>query len=183
MSSRRVLPILLALALPWGGCLAPVRIAGRIAARRAASREDAAERSVQAAVQAPTTTVVHLWATWCPNSRAELASAGWSRIVNANPGTHFVFVTIWSDLAGAPILREYGVGGQPNVTVVDAVDPSANSADRRRTFLGHALTWVPDTWVYSGGKLRYAFDYGEIHFSMLQQAIDDTNRDWHRDEE
>jgi thiol-disulfide isomerase/thioredoxin len=143
-------------------------------------RTDAADAKVTALVTAPETTVVHLWATWCPNSRAELASGGWRRLVDANPRTRFVFVTIWSGWAGGPILQEYGIGGQANVTVVDATDASDAAADRRKSFLGQRLTWVPTTWVFTKGTLRYAFDYGEVRFPLLQQCIDDTTKDWHR---
>jgi hypothetical protein len=32
--------------------------------------------------------------------------------------------------------------------------------------------------VYRDGKLRYALNYGEIRFEMLQQMVKDAARSW-----
>jgi hypothetical protein len=51
-------------------------------------------------------------------------------------------------------------------------------ADRLNTFLGLPVTWIPTTWVFRDGKLRVAFNYGEIRFPVLQQMIADAQRAW-----
>ena len=37
---------------------------------------------------------------------------------------------------------------------------------------------IPTTWVYRAGKLRVAFNYGEIRFPVLQQMVDDARAEW-----
>jgi len=51
-------------------------------------------------------------------------------------------------------------------------------ADRLNTFLGLPVTWIPTTWVFRDGKLRVAFNYGEIRFPVLQQMMADAERAW-----
>jgi hypothetical protein len=45
-------------------------------------------------------------------------------------------------------------------------------------FLGLPVTWLPTTWIFRDGKLRYAFNYGELRFPIVQQLIRDTNDLW-----
>jgi hypothetical protein len=40
------------------------------------------------------------------------------------------------------------------------------------------LSWIPATWLYKGGELRYALNYGEMRFEVLQQFIADSNAKW-----
>jgi hypothetical protein len=40
--------------------------------------------------------------------------------------------------------------------------------------LGCPISWIPTTWVFRDGKLRYAMNYGELRFPMLQQLIRDS---------
>ena len=43
------------------------------------------EQTVAAEVAKPQITVVHLWAPWCPNSKAENQDQGWAKFIAANP--------------------------------------------------------------------------------------------------
>ena len=40
------------------------------------------------------------------------------------------------------------------------------------------ISWVPTTWVFRDGKLRYAINYGEVRFPVLQQMIADKASAW-----
>ena len=40
------------------------------------------------------------------------------------------------------------------------------------------LSWIPTTWIYKGGDLRYALNYGEIRFPVLQQFLADSQSEW-----
>jgi hypothetical protein len=46
------------------------------------------------------------------------------------------------------------------------------------TFLGQPMGWIPATWIYRDGKVRYALNYGEIRFPILQQLVDDAQPKW-----
>ena len=58
--------------------------------------------------------MVHFWAPWCPNCKAELANGGWSGFIAANPDVNFVFVTIWNPTDGRELLEKNGVGAEKN---------------------------------------------------------------------
>ena len=47
-----------------------------------------------------------------------------------------------------------------------------------KRFLDLPLSWIPTTWVFKGGDLRYALNYGEVRFDMLQQFLADSNSEW-----
>jgi thiol-disulfide isomerase/thioredoxin len=132
-------------------------------------------------VAGPRVTVVHLWAPWCPNCKAEMGADGWAKFIAANPGVKFVFVNIWHKGQDAqPKLAAAGLGAQPNLVLLTHPNPSRKSDDRLRTLLGLPITWVPATWVFKDGQLRFAFNYGEIRFPLLQQLVDDSNEKWER---
>jgi hypothetical protein len=55
---------------------------------------------------------------------------------------------------------------------------SRKKDERMTQFLGEPVTWIPSTWVYRDGTLRYALNYGELRFPMLQQLVQDTSDAW-----
>ncbi|MBA2432101.1 MAG: thioredoxin [Chthoniobacterales bacterium] len=138
----------------------------------------AAEPQVAEMVKADRVTVVHLWAPWCGNCKAELKSGGWTKMVNDNPETQFVFVSIWnSGDDGRAELQQHELGEQKNVMIL--ADPGPRRGDDKlKRFLDLPVSWIPTTWVFKGGDLRYALNYGEVRFDVLQQFIDDTKADW-----
>jgi thiol-disulfide isomerase/thioredoxin len=140
----------------------------------------ALEQRVSALVQAPKITVVHFWAPWCGNCKSELANEGWKNFIAANPEVEFVFITAWSDDKGdgRALLASYGLGPQKNFQLHLHPNTSRRAADKMTTFLGLPVTWVPTTWVFREGKLRYALNYGEVRFPMLQQLIADSSDKW-----
>ncbi|MEP6936906.1 MAG: thioredoxin [Chthoniobacterales bacterium] len=140
-----------------------------------------AEQQVIDAIKIPGLTVIHLWAPWCSNCQAELKSGGWLKMVKDNPETRFVFVSVWNaGEDGRAMLKKFEIADEPNVTV--AADPGPRGAARIREFAGMPLSWIPTTWIYKGGDLRYALNYGEIRFSVLQQFLADSESEWsHKD--
>jgi thiol-disulfide isomerase/thioredoxin len=140
--------------------------------------ESTAEQQVRDATKAPDLTVVHLWAPWCSNCQAELKSGGWSKIVKENPKTKFIFVSVWNNgNDGRGMLEKFGLSNQPNVTIT--ADPGPRSGEGKiKQFAGLPLSWIPTTWVYKGGDLRYALNYGEVRFPVLQQFLEDSESEW-----
>lgn len=100
------------------------------AARAAEDPASALEQRVADATKSANVTVVHFWAPWCPNCRAELANGGWSGFIAANPNVNFVFVTIWSAADGRDVLEKNGVGAQKNLQLL--VHPNSSRARGRR---------------------------------------------------
>ena len=157
--------LLLALVVPLGAA-APVT--------------DPLEMQVSELVAGPQVTVVHFWAPWCSNCRAEMnPDDGWAKFIAANPAVKVVFLNVWhKGQDPAPRLATAGLGAQPNLLLLTHPNPSRLAVDRLNTFLGLPVTWVPTTWVFREGKLRVAFNYGEIRFPVLQQMVDDTRNEW-----
>ncbi|HEV3409148.1 MAG TPA: hypothetical protein VG095_02560 [Chthoniobacterales bacterium] len=137
-----------------------------------------AEQQVAEAVKAQNVSVVHLWAPWCSNCRAELKSGGWTKMVKENPETRFYFVSIWnSGDDGRAVLQTFEVGEQANVTIL--ADPGPRRGPEKLTrFLDLPVSWIPSTWVYKGGDLRYALNYGEVRFDLLQALLADSTKEW-----
>jgi hypothetical protein len=137
-----------------------------------------AEQQLSEAIKAPNLSVVHLWAPWCSNCQAELKSGGWSKMVKSNPDVKFYFVSVWnSGDDGKAMLAKYELAGQPNVTIL--ADPGPRKGDDKiKRFLDLPLSWIPTTWIYKGGDLRYALNYGEIRFEVLQQMFEDSKSEW-----
>ena len=136
-----------------------------------------AEQTVAEAVKGQTISVVHLWAPWCSNCQHELKSGGWTKMVKDNPSVKFYFVSIWNSGGdGREMLAKYDLTQQPNVNVL--ADPGPRGAGHIQKFLGLPVSWIPTTWVFKGGDLRYALNYGEIRFPMLQQMITDSGAEW-----
>ena len=125
-------------------------------------------------------TVVHFWAPWCPNCHAELKNNGWSTFIEANPDVNFVFVTSWSGDSGdgRAELAKRGVGAQKNFQLLMHPNTSRRDEEKMASFLGLPMLWLPATWVFRDGKLRYALNYGEVRFSILQQLVKDAAGKW-----
>jgi len=136
------------------------------------------DQGVRDAIKSPGLTVVHLWAPWCSNCQVELKSGGWLKMVKANPQVHFYFIAVWNDGGdGKSMLQRFQIAGQPNVTILG--DPGPRSGDNKiKQFAGMPLSWIPTTWVYKGGDLRYALNYGEVRFDVLQQFLEDSKNEW-----
>ena len=137
-----------------------------------------AEQQVAEAIKAPGLSVVHLWAPWCSNCQAELKSGGWLKTVKANPDVKFYFVSVWNGGEdGRAMLTKFEIDGQPNVTIL--ADPGPRrGADKINRFLDLPLSWIPSTWIFKGGALYYALNYGEVRFDLLQQFLADSNSKW-----
>jgi thiol-disulfide isomerase/thioredoxin len=142
-----------------------------------------AEQKVEDAIKSPELTVIHLWAPWCSNCQAEFKTGGWSKTVNENRNVKFYFVSVWNDgQDGRAMLKKFGIADQPNVTIL--ADPGPRRGDNKiKQFADLQLSWIPTTWIYKGGDLRYALNYGEVRFPVLQQFLADSQSDWsHKDE-
>jgi thiol-disulfide isomerase/thioredoxin len=136
-----------------------------------------AEQQVAEAIKSQDLTVIHLWAPWCSNCKSELKSGGWTKMVKDNPQVKFYFVSVWnSGEDGRAVLKQYEIVDQSNVTIL--ADPGPRGADHIKQFAGMPLSWIPTTWIYKGGDLRFALNYGEIRFPMLQQLLEDSKSEW-----
>jgi len=159
--------------------LAPLVLLAALTGLRAAEAPSV-EQQVAAAVKSTGVTVVHFWAPWCPNCLSELSKNGWSRFIAANPDVTFIFVTIWNDADGREVLAKNGVGPQKNFELYLHPNPSRVDGEKMETFLGLPVTWTPTTWIFRNGRLRYAFNYGELRFMIVQQLLRDTSDKWDR---
>ena len=148
-----------------------------LAAMSAISFASPGEEQVLEAIKSPDLTVVHLWAPWCSNCQAELKSGGWSKMVKENPNTRFIFVSVWNNGDdGRSMLEKYKIAAQSNLTI--AADPGPRTGNKLKQFIGLPVSWIPATWVYKGGDLRYALNYGEVRFPVLQQFLEDSQSEW-----
>ena len=137
-----------------------------------------AEPKVLEAIKSPDLSVVHLWAPWCSNCQAELRSGGWLKTAKDNPGVKFYFVSVWNNGEdGRAMLQKFQIADQPNVTIL--ADPGPRKGDNKiKQFAGMSLSWIPTTWNYKAGDLRYALNYGEVRFDVLQQFLEDSKSEW-----
>jgi len=140
--------------------------------------ESPAEQIVLTAIKSSDLTVVHLWAPWCSNCQAELKNGGWIKTVKENPNVKFYFVAVWNDgQDGRAMLKKFDIADQPNVTML--ADPGPRRGENKiKQFAGSPLSWIPTTWIYKGGDLRYALNYGEVRFPVLQQFLEDSQSEW-----
>ena len=136
----------------------------------------AVEKQVAEIAAGSHVTIIHFWAPWCPNCTAEMSpETGWKKFIEANPNVKFVFLNIWHrDQNPAPKLAAAGLGAQPNLTLLTHPNASSKAADKMTHFLELPVTWIPTTWVFRDGRMRYALNYGEVRFDMLQTMVEDT---------
>jgi thiol-disulfide isomerase/thioredoxin len=140
--------------------------------------ESPAEQKLLEAIKSPEVSVVHLWAPWCSNCQAELKDGGWLKAIKDNPQVKFYFVSVWNDGEdGHTMLHKFHVTDQPNVTILADPGPRKDG-NKIKQFAGMPLSWIPTTWIYKGGDLRYALNYGEVRFPVLQQFLDDSKSEW-----
>jgi len=98
-------------------------------------------------------------------------------MVKENPQVKFYFVSVWNGGEdGHAMLQKFQIADQPNVTIL--ADPGPRTGNKIKLFAGLPLSWIPTTWIYKGGDLRYALNYGEIRFDVLRQFIEDSNSEW-----
>jgi len=57
-------------------------------------------------------------------------------------------------------------------------DPGPRGQNHIKQFAGLPLSWIPTTWIYKGGDVRYALNYGEVHLPVLQQFLEDSQSEW-----
>src|ERR1043166_244160 len=153
-------------------------ILAALVAATSLSAEPTAEQKIFEGIKSPDLSVVHLWAPWCSNCQAELKSGGWIKLVKDNPQVKFYFVSVWNDgQDGRAMLQRFQITDQPNVTIL--ADPGPRKGDNKiKQFAGMPLSWIPTTWIYKGGYLRYALNYGEVRFDVLQQFLEDSKSEW-----
>ena len=140
--------------------------------------ESTVEQKILEAIKSPDLSIVHLWAPWCSNCQAELRNGGWLKTVKGNPQVKFYFVSVWNNGEdGRAMLQKFQIADQPNVTIL--ADPGPRKGDNKiKQFAGMPLSWIPTTWIYKGGDLRYALNYGEVRFDVLQQFLEDSKSEW-----
>ena len=155
----------------------PIRATAQDELDRALVPKSAQETILQA-IKSPELSVVHLWAPWCSNCQAELKSGGWLQMVTDNPQVKFYFVSVWNNGGdGRVMLNRFKIGNQPNVAIL--ADPGPRSGDGKiKQFVDMPLSWIPTTWIYKGGNLQYALNYGEVRFPVLQQLLEDSKSEW-----
>lgn len=132
------------------------------------------EKEVAKLTESQRVTVVHFWATWCPNCRAELTGGGWPKFVEANPDVDVLFITVRDERPGAAELAKFGLGPQKNFRHLQHPNASRSKEDEMTSFMGMRVGWIPATWVFQNGRLRYALNYGRVRFPILQQLVDDA---------
>lgn len=159
--------------------LAAVLIGPASASVEGADGADALEKRVMEIVASKDVTIVHLWAPWCGNCRAEMVNGGWAKFAAANPETKIVFINIWHrGMDPAPKLEDGGLKEGGNLLLLTHPNPSSKAADRLGRFLDLPITWIPTTWIFREGKMRFAFNYGEMRFDILQTLVNDSRSAW-----
>lgn len=137
------------------------------------------EQRVAEETQGGQVTVVHFWASWCSNCKAEHAGNGWQAFASANPQVKVIFISVWGSVEDdVRLLEAQGLRDLPNFIALRHPNQARTRGERISDFMGMPLSWVPTTWVFKDGKLRFAFNYGEIRFPILQQLVADSLDPW-----
>jgi thiol-disulfide isomerase/thioredoxin len=136
------------------------------------------EKEVAEATKSQQVTVVHFWATWCSNCRAELTEGGWKKFIEANSKVNVIFITVRDEKSGAAELAKYGIGPQKNFRHLQHPNTSRKKDVEMTSFMEMRVGWIPATWIFRDGRLRYALNYGEIRFPILQQLVEDALPKW-----
>src|SRR4029077_15162300 len=112
------------------------------------------------------------------NCQAELKTGGWTKMINEKPQGKVCLVSVLNDRRDVrAMLNKFGIATQSNVTILG--DPGPRRGESKiKQFAGLPLSWIPSTWIYKGGDLRYALNYGEIRFPVLQQFLEDSQSEW-----
>jgi thiol-disulfide isomerase/thioredoxin len=150
------------------------------AAEEVTTASAAMEQQVREIVAGPQVTLVHFWAPWCPNCHAEMKPEGWAKFIAANPEVKVVFINFWHRGMDPKRVLETGqLGAQPNLLLLTHPSEVSRAGEGRvNEFLGLPVTWLPTTWVFREGRMRYALNYGEVRFDMLQQLVSDAQDKW-----
>jgi thiol-disulfide isomerase/thioredoxin len=133
------------------------------------------EAQVAEATKSSRVTVVHFWASWCSNCREELKGGGWREFIEANPETNVIFVMVRDEKSGAAELAQYSLGPQRNFQHLQHPNASRRKGEEMTSFMGLPVGWIPSTWIFRDGRLRFALNYGEIRFSILPQCWRSTS--------
>ena len=80
--------------------------------------------------------------------------------------------------AGAAALSKYGIGPQKNFTHLQHPNASRRPDTEMTSFMGQRVGWIPATWIFRDGRLRFALNYGQIRFPILQQLVEDAQPKW-----
>jgi thiol-disulfide isomerase/thioredoxin len=137
------------------------------------------EEQVAEALKSPKLTIVHFWAPWCSNCNAELNNPqGWAPFIQANPEVNFIFVTVWNETDGRPVLEKAGIHSPKNLTLLLHPNSSRKDGEKVRAFMGLDMPWLPTTWIFREGKILYNIGYGEMRFPILQQFVTDAGNKW-----
>lgn len=124
--------------------------------------------------------VVHFWAPWCHNSRAEFRAGVWNEIIEAHEDVTFIFVTVFNngDL-GERTLTQHEIPERVHTFAQPDHGRSRIKANRRTTFLGLPLTWTPTTWIFHrNGTLAFAVNYGEVRPALMATLLANAHTDW-----
>ena len=138
------------------------------------------ERQVDELVKTNNLVVVHFWAPWCHNSRAEFEADFWPDLIEENEDVTFIFVTVYNDGDLRPdVLDDHGIPARVHRFAQPDHGPSTRRANRRRSFLGLPLTWTPTTWIFNRrGRLAYAVNYGEVDAALMNVFFENVRADW-----
>lgn len=177
-----IVPVSLGCAQPHAGVEeVPVEEAA-LAQPAAADSLTETEEQVQTLLAEDGVYVVHFWAPWCHNSRAEFREGIWNEIIDAHDDVTFIFVTIFNDGAlSEGVLDRHDIPDRVHTFAQPDYGPSDDKSNRRTTFLGLPLTWTPTTWIFNRkGKLAFALNYGEVRPALMTTLLDNVRANWSR---